>query len=862
MNIFHKVALEGLRKSKTRTFVTIIGVALSAALVTAGASFGVSLLSYMVDGAKTRTGSWHAAFKEVSSSFAKERTKDKEAEESVITKNLGYAKLKGLNDSESPYVYITEYDEAAFDMLPVQLISGRLPENSSEILISGSMLSRINLSEGDTLKLSVGDRIKSGRKLGQSDPYEKDEEKFRTRDKRTYTVVGISQRPAYADSRDPGYTVITRPAEETEPDSFNVFVSLKNPLMAKDYAKEHQEGAAVSLNDNVLRFMGASGSDIFNTLLYAVGGIAVAIIMVGSVFLIRNAFNISLNERTRQLGILMSVGATKKQLQNSVLFEGLCIGAVAIPVGVLLGIAGTRAVIYIVAENFNSILYANVPLKMVLSAPAILAAVLISLFTILISAYLPARKAVRTPVMECIRQTNEVKIEGKKVKTSRLTERIWGLPGILAVKSFKRNKRRYRSIILSLVLSVVLFIATNSFVLELKQASEAAVVFTTYNVSFSATEMPDEKLFQLLDYSKTKEDVTDSSYQMVINCSAAVETDKLEDQAKEVLKLSPDEKEADLLLTLQIMDDDAYIKLAKEAGLSEEDCTGENAKLIAGAKLYEITHRLKEVDEFPDMFKAPEEDLTLMLPSEEDFDMPDEEQISQVKVHFAEMVMPDILPTLKSEDSPPEVPYVFSIIVPYSMKDRIITPDTHIAVKGVSINSDRASRTESDIRTFYSETGWNYNYLLVNMDRMAEQNNNMIFIANVFCYTFIAMISLIAVANVFNTISTNIKLRRRELAMLRSVGMSEKAFQKMMNFECVLYGLRALMWGIPLALLTAAGIYQLMQFGADNIDFVIPWASIGISVFGVFFIVFITMLYSVSKIKKENIIDALRDDMT
>jgi putative ABC transport system permease protein len=125
------------------------------------------------------------------------------------------------------------------------------------------------------------------------------------------------------------------------------------------------------------------------------------------------------------------------------------------------------------------------------------------------------------------------------------------------------------------------------------------------------------------------------------------------------------------------------------------------------------------------------------------------------------------------------------------------------------------------------------------------------------------MISLIAIANVFNTISTNIKLRRRELAMLRSVGMSEHDFQKMMNFECAFYGMRALLIGLPVAVIFSWLIYKGMLLGgADGIVFVLPWASIGISVFSVLFIVFITMLYAISKIKKENIIDALRDDMT
>lgn len=98
--------------------------------------------------------------------------------------------------------------------------------------------------------------------------------------------------------------------------------------------------------------------------------------------------------------------------------------------------------------------------------------------------------------------------------------------------------------------------------------------------------------------------------------------------------------------------------------------------------------------------------------------------------------------------------------------------------------------------------------------------------------------------------------------MLRSVGMSERGFQKMMNFECAFYGMRALIFGLPIGAISSWLIYKGMGGGADNIDFVFPWGSIGISVFSVFFVVFITMLYAISKIKKENIIDALRDDMT
>ena len=76
----------------------------------------------------------------------------------------------------------------------------------------------------------------------------------------------------------------------------------------------------------------------------------------------------------------------------------------------------------------------------------------VSLVTILISAWLPAKKAVSLPVMECIRQTNEIKVESGAMEISQRKQRMYGLEGTLALKNFKRNRKRYRSIVLSLVL--------------------------------------------------------------------------------------------------------------------------------------------------------------------------------------------------------------------------------------------------------------------------------------------------------------------------------------------------------------------------------------------------------------------------
>ncbi len=216
--------------------------------------------------------------------------------------------------------------------------------------------------------------------------------------------------------------------------------------------------------------------------------------------MIFNAFNISLNERTQQIGILASVGATPKQIASSVLYEGLCIGAVGIPIGVLAGLGAIQGVISAVAGSFGNILGSDLQLKLWVSVPVLIGAVLISLITILIAALLPAKKAAKTPVIECIRQTGEIKVTGKAVKTSKLSEKIWGLEGTLALKNFKRNKKQYRSIVLSLVLSIVLFVTTSSFVDCLTTISDSAKMVTDYDIGFGTQEMRDTQLFECVFY--------------------------------------------------------------------------------------------------------------------------------------------------------------------------------------------------------------------------------------------------------------------------------------------------------------------------------------------------------------------------
>ena len=859
MNIFNKVAMQGLKKNRTSTIVTIIGVILSAAMITAVTTFGVSLMNYMAEVAASKYGDWQVAYLDADSSFKKEISSDKKVEKAVSFENIGYARSEGGENPNKPYFFIAGFSQRTFDALPVTLVSGRLPENDREILLSGKATTEGGASYalGDTISLAVGSRLEGDKKLSQSDPYKAGTEIFAPQEEKEYTVVGICRTPVFEEDSSPGYTLITRNEESMQGAEFSVFVSLWNPRQIHSFAKSAGDGHAYILNHNVLRIMGLSDdpSDrVFNALLYSAGVIVIAIIMVGSIFLIYNSFSISLNERMRQIGILSSVGATSKQLRNSVLFEGLCIGVVGIPAGVCLGLASIGLIISGITKKLSSIFYTGVSLTMDISALAIIGAAAISMITILISAYIPARKAAKTPVMDCIRQTNEIKVEAKAVRISRTTRRICGLEGTLALKNFKRNKKRYRSIVLSLALSIVLFVSTSALVTSMNHETKQAKVVTSYDLGFGTQAMDDADMLNLYDKLKLAEGVTESSYQDVVEYMCTVSPGELtEDYWKAAGGHSSDET-VKLPMDIQFLDDNAYLKIVKDLGLPTEEYAGESGKIIAVGKVND--EKAEGVKDLKDMFISPSMDLAVMPKANAEAG---EAQNQNISVTFVETVPPDSPPIAGAAE---QRPYSFQVMAPWSMKAYLYPADNpaDLKVKGLTFQSENPPKSEKEMKTIIQEASLTSAYTFMNTSDALEEGRNYIFVANVFSYTFIIMISLIAIANVFNTISTNIKLRRRELAMLRSVGMSDRDFNKMMRFECAFYGVRSLLFGLPVAIISSWLICKTMM--VDSHRFVLPWASIGISIISVFLVIFITMLYAVSKIRKENIIDALRDDMT
>lgn len=881
MNIMNKITLKSLIKNKTRTIVTIIGVILSAAMITAVTAFTSSIQQYIVNYSIAKIGDWHIMFGLNNSEAYNEIIKDRRVAEISLVKEGYYAYLTGGINQYKPYLYLMELDKKALDTLPLYLIEGRLPENGDEVLISEHVLSNggVEYKIGDQIELKLGLRYLDGYVLNQYNPItfedEGEKEELKITGTRKFTVVGICKRLPYEleGYSAPGYSIITRLDETNitfeENERVSVYLKLKNPRKVYDFENDISKKyniESVIYNDDVLRYMGISNIDRFNKVLYGLASIVMVLIMVGSVSLIYNSFSISVSERRKHFGLLSSVGATRKQLINSVLYEALVIGSIGIPLGIGSGILGIGVTLYLLRDNFIRMFGERYPVELSLSVSvaSVIVAALVSIITILISAYIPARRAKKISPMDAVRQTMDIKLTAKKVKTSALTRKIFGIEGDIALKNLKRNRKRYRSTVFSLFISVLLFISTSAFSMYLTKGVEN--VYEDYNYDISYTIYKNDVLSQnhLLAFENicNLDGIEDGSIIRNSFWNAALSKDQVEPSFySRMLEYGyNDGDDVEINIIVYSVDHNTFVDYISVLGLNKEKFL--NSDEITAVAVDKQHYFSKDEGRYinSNIFKKHDETtITVYDYSKIDYNESDTSQVDNL--NGATIVIgafADTVPIGVSEYSP-----VNSILL---IVDDEVIKNTESSVKNLPwynvfymyFKADKPAEVIEDIKKILTDAGLDTTDIF-NIAEQVEDNRNIITILNVFAYGFIVLMSLITIANVFNTISTNINLRRREFAMIKSVGITNSGFNKMLNYECIFYGLKALLYGIPASICVTYLIYLSMTEGVD-IRFFIPVKSIFISIFSVFLVVFVSMMYSMRKIRRENILDTLKNE--
>ena len=890
MSIFSKITLRTMKQSRMRTTVTIIGVILSTAMIMAVTTFGQSFLSFLRDYSLTHDGNWYGVAEYVSDEQLEEIRSDSQVEMVATSDILGYAEFDALTSETIPYLYIQSFSEELFDVFPIQLQEGRLPKNEHEVIISPYMQANEREGQttqvGDVLELEVGDRMWEGQRLTayegfMGEAYAREQgvepEHLENTEHMSFTVVGIYNTTPNMHYGTVSYQLIAGPSSSGSLSEYHdVYLRTQDPADIYDYM-DTIECDATSTNESLLRWYGVADNDNLQEILTGLCAIVIGIIMVGAISLIYNAFAISLRERTVQFGLLASVGATKRQLSRSLRCEALIVSCVGIPVGCVAGIVGIGITLHFIGAGLANWMFGgtemDIPLR--ISWISVLVAVAVAFATVMISAWIPCRRVRKISPIEAIRSAQDIRIKGKEVKTSKLFYRIFGLEGMLAQKNYRRDRKKYRSTVASLTMSIVLFVSvssfgkylvdTGSFVLEMPDVQVIWRVSNGELESAGGTEAGEEdaggdnisevnedgEYFsgQVKKMAEQYEGVTlAQEYSMPYNTvQIAGGDDSLDERFMQYgYGWNADGVRDTLDAGLMILPDEVFETLegAEKAG----DTEGLPVLYPSSLRVYNgDTQRYERVPVFADSSESAD---MVMQYTEYDEDGND----TVYPLGNVELLGSyDSLPTGVYDDSG----YMVLLLTSESAYEKYLGNQEDLMGRlwymGIQCTDHAAVYRELSQDLEQSSIAGS----VYDNAQSYEQDRQIMTAISVLSYGFIILISLIAVANVFNTISTNLMLRRKEFAMLRSVGMQKGGFRRMMCYECLIYGLRSILYGVILSLLVSFLIYRVLAGGVDT-NYLVPWEYIGIAVGFVFLVVGLTMIYTMGIIQKQNIIDELK----
>ena len=848
MSILNDLTIKNLKLNKKRTIVTIIGIILSTALMVGIGLLFSSFQDYMIRETISYNGKYEAEYGDVS--LDKLNSIDKKDFSYFYQKAIGFSKFDSANEYK-PYIYISSVNKEYFNEL--HLISGRFAENDSELVISNHINTNGGASYkiGDIITLKYGERVVEGvNTLANNEYYE--EETLNIVGEKTYTIVGIVERSNFEDYSASGYSTFTLDMNDKE-GIVNVFVMFNNKKkiikQSEDLAKKLGYDNAISYNSTLLALYGEStyGNIIKSMITMIV--IMLSLVSIGCIVVIYNSFAISVMERKKEFGLLSSIGATKKQLSYTVFFEALIEGIIGIILGICGAYIGIGTVILIINNLIGDILVLK--LNLVTNIVFIIIPVIFMILVIFISALVPSRRAAKVSPIEAIRQNDDIKINKKKIKTGKLVNKLFGIEGEIALKNIKRNKKKYRVTIVSLFISIVLFISFSSYMNYTIDTASSVMgeVPYDYQISYFGDDPNNDKealdkINEIVKSSDVKEYVSYSVSNLSIIGNYTYSDEYLDfyksaygdDGIKALTNLKYQ------YISIYILDDISYNKYKELIGLDKDSVILLNKfKGVSYGNNKRVNYDIPVINNG---------DINIKICNFNDND----EDVDTTK--YCNKKIDNIFITNKSFDLIEEFSYMsdFKLIVNKKLYDNISNSGTHYTQFNIiSDNTDNIDKLTKELDKYD-----NVNY--TNVKESMKQANNMILVIKILMYGFIGLVTLIGVTSVFNTISTSMALRKREFAVLRSIGLTRKGFNKILFFESLFFGLKSLIYAIPVSLgVTIIIHYALADMMSIN-SIVIPWKAIIISIVSVFVIVLLTMMYSTSKIKKHNIIEQIREE--
>lgn len=1033
--IFRHFAARSLKLNRTRSIVSIIGIALSCALITAIFTSVVTLYGGLLKAEIVTDGTWQVELVNVPEDELDTVHADTRVEESYDRISYGDALMpKSFEGYWGRYLSVQEWPtaDAVGDLKPLPTIpEGRAPEAADEIVLdldlkgmtveNGRQLydappSTVKdadapraswdgaLEIGSTIELALGQRMFVDAESGTEIPCLYDESLYTTTtDKgdviseyladiepaRTYKVVGFYA-PKNAQAMDvwgyslPGYLgfvsssdlpvrqtsvyLTTNLTSRAAIDKFIVdYTGLDHALFnggnRGDLENMTVTGQTVAYShDSLLRYQGMTDDRSIWGTLYTLAAILSTVVIVASISLIYSSFAIAVSERTRQFGLLSSLGASKRQLRRTVYAEALMLAGIGIPIGLAVGLAGTFVVFNVAGEGIGMLIdqeaFADTGLTSITVNPIVLAVcALLALVTVLVSAAIPAWRASRVSAVDAIRASRDVRLTrrerrgirgmGRAARTGAhahpiartldgLRLRMGGVPALLSHRNLTRASSKGRVAVASLAVSVALIIISGGishYLGFLTQVVDSGGGDIEVNLSRMLTDEETtadgvaaiDQAYRELGGAKT---ATGNGYMIMSSLFASfdagmIDYDELSSQSDQYDM--PDRGQtADGTVyaptSVLFVDEDSWREILEANGLDEaryDDPDSPVAVALNGTQSND-GRRYSVRDLFEGTGSAriftnisTVEDTSLVEVGVEDgapivryegYGSGDEARYDEDgNPIFRNVTRPLEEVLLDSYDLPvgaivktfPDSIKSYASIWPTLVLPVSALPALAADTEGVktdvdtgslaapfafhsaqgsygnamyaylSYNADDSRAVEIEMNTIIaSDLGapeWYSTYLTNNAENV-RTSRLMAETVQLFITCFILITSAIAVANVFNTLTNSIILRRREFAMLKSIGMDNRAFWRMIALECLSYAWRGLALGLALGGIVTFFIYQAMMMSFAGLDFVVPAGWVFAAVGVVVLVLAVSTVYALRKSSAGSIVQTLRED--
>ena len=810
MKILTKLTKRNLLLNRKRTISSIIGIMLSVALICAVSGMFTSFKETLIQDNIAENGYYHIVVNSVSKEQLSKYEHNKDVKKVNALYELGVSSYKKI-EKEETNIFVYSTDNNTFNNLAYKLVDGVFPKTKDEIVLRNNFALNYDLKNGDFIELNIID-TKTNESIIKK-----------------YKIVGFFTRN---ESYFGEYGITT---DETT-NNIKAFVALKNPkdykqsftelLGAKSYNdiasnRFKKEGITYSINHQLLMWEAFAFSDTTSKMMIAVMSVVISIIVAVSIFCIRNSFAIGVTEKTKMYGMLSSVGATKKQIKKSVILEGLILGLIGVPLGILCGVLATFILTKVVNILIGDFLLESINgLVFKMNYVDILLSVCLGFVTIYLSSISSAKRASLVSPIENLKKAKDIKITNKKLKTPKIIK----TSGVIAYKNLKRSKKKYKTTVISLTISIFAFISLGYFITE--TTTQATRYYKNYDYNIivylnmsKSNEKQVEKIKKLNNINK--------SYVIYDSTGSAKVTDK-----KMINKYEDYEPPAEgFSINLKALDDDTFKDYVKKLKLNYEEVKKDGILIDE----FELTNRPNSKIKVVRRYKYNKGD-TMNL---EYRDVNIKEQVS-IRLMSVNKNLPVGLESY--------VDYGGIIVV-----NKKYYNEFNFTPFRLAIDANKPYEVSEELKEIDKELVFH------NFEEQAKRDRAISIVISIFLYGFIVVITLIGVTNIFNVLTSNMQLRQNEFAMLKSVGMTKKEFNRMINLEVLFYSSKSLIYGCILGIL---GSYLIHASYSEKLElpYRLPLGAIIISIIFVFIIVYIIMRYSIKKINKQNIIETIRKE--